>query len=233
MPARNDVPTIDDALAAFVAERRETLKPIALRRYADIVDLLKSSLSSYAYDSLNRFERKRWDKAFEAGDEEAYTRLFRPDKIPGHLGDFLGYFMIRKVIAPEALTAAAGTVTKDLVQWLAEKDWIEADAMADAVERSDDAARELPRAERLGRLLYDLAQTTRIDPSTLGDDDYVEDYLAIERVDPTALWFEGGIGPLRVPAAAAKLAQPGWSVNIVLGRNRDKWYVLEVGNVYP
>jgi hypothetical protein len=47
------------------------------------------------------------------------------------------------------------------------------------------------------------------------------------------MWFEGGIGPVPVSAAAAKLAQPGWSINIVLGRRAGRWHVLEVGNVYP
>ena len=52
--------------------------------------------------------------------EQAFTRLFGPDKNTAHLGEFLGYFMIRKVIVPATLTAAARRVTKDLVEWLAE-----------------------------------------------------------------------------------------------------------------
>lgn len=164
-----DVPTIDEGLAAFLAARQAAAKPNAFRRYADIVDFLKSSLNGYASDSLNQFERRRWEKAFEDGDEAAFTKLFGPDKIP----------------------------------------------------------------ERLGRLLYEQAQRTRIDQSALADEDYVEDYLAIERVEPSALWFEGDIGPVPVSAAAAKLAQPAWSINLVLGRKGGKWHLLEVGNVYP
>ncbi|MBA2373031.1 MAG: hypothetical protein H0V74_02355 [Chloroflexi bacterium] len=228
-----DVPTIDQALTSFLAEKQAAIKPSAFRNYADIIDLLKGSLNGYAYESLDRFERRRWEKAFEDGDEEAFTKLFGPDKIPGHLGEFLGYFMIRKVIAPAELIAAAGRVTKELAEWLGERGWIGSESIADAVERSDDAARDLPRAERLGRLLYEQAQRTRIDQSALADDDYVEDYLAIERVEPTALWFEGEIGPVPISAAAAKLAQPGWSINVVLGRKGGKWRFLEVGNVYP
>jgi len=231
--AADDVPTIDQALESFLTAKRAATKPPAFRNYADIVDLLTHSLNGYAYDSLDRFERRRWEQAFEAGDEAAFTRLFGPDKIPPHLGEFLGYFMIRKVIVPATLTAAAGRVTKELVEWMAEQGWIEAAALADAVERSDDAARDLPRAERLGRMLHEQAQGTRIDQSALADEDYVEDTLWIERVDPRALWFEGDIGPVPVSAAAAKLAQPGWSMYVVLGRTAGTWHVLEVGNVYP
>lgn len=231
-----EVPTIDRALDAFLIAKKATVNAKAFRNCADVIDLLKMSLNGYAYDSLDRLERKRWDKAFEAGDEEAYTRLFSPDKIPEHLGAFLGYFMIRKVAASAELTAAAGRVTRDLVEWLAGQGWIAADAVEEAVERSDDAARDLPRAERLGELLDRQAQRTRIDQAALADEDYIEDTLwieRVERVEPTALWFEGGIGPVPVSAAATNLAQPGWSMYLVLGREGGAWHVREVGNVYP
>jgi hypothetical protein len=55
----------------------------------------------------------------------------------------------------------------------------------------------------------------------------------IDRVEPGALWFEGEIGPVKVPKAAFDIAQPSWSVNIVLGRANETWHVVEVGNVYP
>jgi len=232
MPA-DDAPTIDQALASFLAAKRATTNPRAFRNYSEIVELLQLSLNGYAYDSLDRFERRRWEHAFEAGDEAAFTKLFGSDKIPPHLGEFLGYFMIRKVAVPATLTAAAGPITKELVEWLAEQGWIETTALADAVERSDDAARDLPRAERLGRLLDEQAQRSRIDQSALADEDYVEDTLWIERVEPSALWFEGDIGPVPVSAAAAKLAQPDWSMYVVLGRQGGTWHMIEIGNVYP
>lgn len=61
----------------------------------------------------------------------------------------------------------------------------------------------------------------------------MDDSLHIERVEPGVLWFEGGIGPLKVPAQASTLAQVGWSVTVVLARVRCVWHLLEVGNVYP
>ena len=71
-----------------------------------------------------------------------------------------------------------------------------------------------------------------VDVPTLGDDDYVEDYLMIDRVEPGALWLEGEIGPVKVPKAASDIAQRGWSISIVLGRANETWHVVEVGNVY-
>lgn len=71
------------------------------------------------------------------------------------------------------------------------------------------------------------------DAGALDDDAYIDNYLMIERVEPGKLWFEGGIGPVTVPKTASAIAQPGWSVNIVLGRQGKTWHILEVGNVYP
>ena len=76
-----------------------------------VVSLLRRSLNGYAYRSLDGFEEKRYRKAFDAGDEEAFTRPFGPEKITENLGEFLGRFMCAKrVIAGEGqLLRASGT----------------------------------------------------------------------------------------------------------------------------
>ena len=53
----------------------------------------------------------------------------------------------------------------------------------------------------------------------------------IDRVEPGSIWFEG-TGPVNVAKAATDLAQPGWSVNVVLARLGGSWHIVEVGNVY-
>jgi hypothetical protein len=226
--------TIDEALDAFLAEQRERLSRKTLRNYEEVVFLLRSSLNSYAYDSLDEVEQRRWRKAFDAGDEEAFTKLFGPEKVVEHLGEFLGYFMVRKVMAGQDLLRASGTVTKRLASWLHEHGYISEDERADGVERAGDAARELPRADRLGQLLHEeTEQTPPFDPDDVPDERWVEDFLAIERVEPGALWFEDGIGPVRVSREASDLAEVGWGVNIVLAQLRGEWRIVELGFVYP
>jgi hypothetical protein len=228
------VVTIDHALEAFLAAQRERLSERTFRNYDHVVELLRDSLNGYAYDTLGADDRARWEAAFEAGDEDAYCHLFGPDHIPAHLGGFLGYFMIRKVMAGEELLRAAGTVTKRLAKWLRDEGLINAEQAADAADRGAAATRDLPRAERLGNLLYEEAQRLPdFDPADVPDEHVIEDYLAIERVEPGALWFEGDVGPVPVPTEASDLAEPGWSVNIVLVMLRGRWHVAEVGFVYP
>ena len=57
-------------------------------------------------------------QAFFRGPQE-------PEEITGGLGELLGYFMPHKVIAGKETMKAAGTVTKKLVKWLAEKGYVE------------------------------------------------------------------------------------------------------------
>ena len=165
-----------------------------------MLELLRDSLDSYAYSSLEPAEHRRWEQAFDAGDERAFCRLFGPEKIPEHLGEFLGYFMVRKVIAGQELLKAAGTVTNKLIAWLAAHDYIDTNTADDARARASDAARDLPVAVRLAGLLHNVGQSApEIDVDALDDHGWAEGHLAIIDVEPGQIWFEGGIRPDRRP----------------------------------
>ncbi len=97
-------PSIDDLLAAFLAEQRARLSARTYRNYGYVVELLGHCLNGYAYQSLTGLDLKRWRKAFDGGDEDAFRRLFGAEHIVENLGEFLGYFMVRKVIAGQELT---------------------------------------------------------------------------------------------------------------------------------
>lgn len=85
----------------------------------------------------------------------------------------------------------------------------------------------------VARLLFDQAQRGAKDYQEVADDDIVEDYFTIERVEPGALWLSGDVGPLKVSTEASSLARPGWSVYLVLARSGRGWNLLESGTVYP
>ncbi len=226
--------SIERALNDFLAEQRGRLADSSFRQYLQVVDLLRSSLNNYAHDGLSERERRLFTEAYDAGDEQAFCHLFGPEKIPEHLGSFLGYFMVRKVFAGRELLRASGTVTRRLVEWLEREGFIEAAVATAAVERAKVAARDLPRADRLEELLAGLTDADlAVGLDQLADDCFVEDFLPIERVEPGALWFERGIGPVAVPKAASELAEVGWEVNVVLARTASGWRLLEVGCVYP
>lgn len=221
-------------LEAFLDEQRERLSAHTMRNYEDVVELLGHSLNGYAPNTLDTGEHKRWERAFEAGDEDAFCHLFGPERIPGHFSEFLGYFMIHKVMAGQELLRAAGMVTKKLATWLYEQHYVSDEERQIAVEQGIEAARDLPRAERLATLLYEQARSTpAFEPDDLDEADFVEDYLMIDRVEQGALYFEGVVGPVAVSEKACTLAEAGWGVDISLARLGGSWQVVEVGNVYP
>lgn len=226
--------TIDEALDAFLAKQEERLSERTFRRYAEVIGLLRDCMNSYGHTMLSELDRKRYERAYDAGDEEAFCHLFGPDQIPTQIGQFLGWFVIRKTMAGQEFLKACGTVTKKLGKWLEANGYVDDSAAADMLDRGAEATDELPKAEKLGDFLY---QETRkvppFDPDSIPDDDWVEDQLWIEKVEPGALWFEGGIGPVKLPKAATDLARPGWAVTIVLAKLDGAWRVVEVGNVYP
>ena len=226
--------SIDEALARFLAAQRERLASSTYARYENIVDLLRICLNSYGYQSLTGAEAQAWREAFDSGDEEAFTRLCGPEQIVENYGEFLGYFMVRKVVGSKQQLRDAGTVTKRLARWLAEQGYVDAGAAEDARDRAADAGRELPRADELGEHLFRLAQQTRlpVDVDEIADEDWVEDNLPITRVEDGRLWFDG-IGPVEVPSAASDLAEVDWAVTVVLVRLDRQWRLAEVGMVYP
>src|SRR5437899_10438509 len=117
--------------------------------------------------------------------------------------------MVRKVIAGQELLYAAGTVTKKLASWLHDQGYIDETDFEEAAGRGADAARDLPRAERLGWALYELAKRApEVVVDAIPDKDWVEGHLQITRVDPGALWFQGGVGPSRCHRRRACL--PRW-----------------------
>ena len=70
-------------------------------------------------------------------------------------------------MADQELLRASGTVTKRLAAWLHERGYITDQQRQEAVSRGADAGRDLPRADRLGRLLHEeMKRTERFDPKT-------------------------------------------------------------------
>ena len=159
--------------------------------------------------------------------------IFGPEKILPSLSYFLNYFMIRKVMASEALLQAAGTVTKRLIKWLEEQGFVGREEAAKATAIAAEAARELPAAERLARLLYEYAQQHAPRYWTAE----LDDYFTVDKVEPGLLYLSAMTSAdsveVSVPKEITDHCRVGWQVNLLLGKTRNGWSILETGNVYP
>ena len=209
-PTDGDALTIDEALVEFLEDCRSRVSARTLRTYESVTELLRACLNSYGHQYLSESELDQFETAYQAGDEGAFCRLFGAEKIADSVGEFLGYFMIRKVAAGGDLLRASGTVIGKLMDWLAERGAVSPEVAHDAQRRARVAARDLPRAARLTSILLnaiDSGPPGRVE--TLGDEDYIEDELMISRVEPGSLWFDNDVGPVKVPKSASDLARPG------------------------
>ncbi|MBC8446459.1 MAG: hypothetical protein H8D78_01795 [Chloroflexi bacterium] len=227
-------PTISEVLQQFLDDQSRRLEPRTFARYEDVIGLLQHSINGYAYNRLRAEESALFDALYGQGLQ--FCDVFGPEKILDNIGEFLDYFMVRKVIAGQELLRAAGTVTKKLARWLQEKGYAAAEEAEMAVELGGEAARSLPRAEELANLLYDFAHSQPSEELL----ERVDDRFTIERVESGKLWLSGWlsprrgtIGPIAVPREITDLAEEGWAVTLWLGRTPRGWKILDVGNVYP
>ena len=236
-------PTIEQALEEFLSVMQKKLKPKTVSGYRDVIQLFKDCMNSYAYQSLSKAESALFEKHYNAEGQEhkEFCQLFGPDKIAENTGEFLGYFLIRKVMAGGDFKRLAGTVIKKLSKWLAEKAYILEEDAAMCEEEGAAAARDLPKAEKAGNILYESAELVGIDPEELNDDDYHDfDHYTIEKIEPGKLWLEvytekgkNIVGPIAAPKEATGLLRAGWDISCAIARVRGKWKIIEVANVYP
>ncbi len=235
--------TIEQVLEEFLAEKLKKLKPKTATGYRDVIQLFKDCMNGYAYQSLSKAESALFEKHYNAEGQEhkEFCQLFGPDKIAENTGEFLGHFLIRKVMAGGDFKRLAGTVIKKLSKWLAEKAYISEEDAAMGEQEGVSAARDLPKAEKAGNILYRAAENVVFDPDKLDDDDYHDlDHYTIEKVEPGKLWLEvydekgkRAVGPIAVPKEATALLQEGWDISCAIARIREKWKIVQVANVYP
>lgn len=226
-------PNIEDVLTRFLKDQQKRLKTRTFNRYEEVIDLLRHCLNGHGYHELeNSAEVALYEKLYFQKNLE-FCCIFGPEKILPCLSNFLNYFMIRKVMASEALLQGAGIVVKKLVKWLEENRFISREMADKGIRLAAEAARELPAAERLARLLYEYAQghAPRYWTSEL------DDYFIIDQIHPGILILSGaassGIVEVRVPKEITDHCRKGWQINLLLGKTRNGWCILETGNVYP
>lgn len=228
-------PTISEVLAEYLAAEKVRVAPSTFAKYADVIELLKLSLNAYAPNGLNETERALWEKHFNAdGDaHKEFCDIFGPEHILPNVGEFLSYFMVRKVMAGVELLRASGTVTKKLARWLAEHGYAAIDSATLAVEQGADAARDLPATAKLAALLYKLLAARHVPKES-----DIEGYFGITKVEPGQIWLQGyddghDYGAVPVPEVATKLCRVGWTISGAVRRSGEGWRLVEAFGVYP
>ena len=222
--------TIDQVLREFLAEQAARLSPATLSKYESILDLLKTCLERY----WPEHDGEEYERITKAGG--TFCNTFGPEEILGGLSEFLGYFMPHKVIASKATMQAAGTVTKKLVKWLAQKGYVENDEdIQMAEERASRATRDLPASQDVVNILE--AYLDEHVPERYSQE--MEDHFMVTRIEPGKLWLEPlmsgdrEIGPVPVPREVSDLCKVGWDISGRAVKTPKGWRLTEVWNVSP
>ena len=225
MPTANK--TISQVFEEFLSDQEARLSPQTLSKYEGIVSLFESYLESY----WPGHDHEEYDRI--TGQGGTFCGSFGPEEIPDGYSEFLGYFMSHKVMCGKDTMKAAGTVTKKLAKWLAEKGYVE--DTSDAQERAKEAARDLPAAQDVLDLLEDYVEANA--PHAYQNE--IEDHFWIKKIEPGKLWlepftmFDKVIGPVPVPKEVTQICQEMWDIGGVVVKTSRGWRLLEVWNVSP
>ena len=226
-------PTIANVLERFLEEEGERVSARTHSRTEHVIELLEDYLDGYAHEGLDGEDAARFARARAEEGGREFSDIFGPEHILPATGMFLNWFMVRKVMCGKDLLRAAGTVTKRLAAWLVREGYASSEEASAARDLGAEAARDLPRSREAADLLGAGAEG----PGA-GDEGDVEDYFTVVRIEPRGIWLEGmldpqRIGPLKVPTAAARRLEEGWTIAGVCGRRGRSWRLLDVWNVYP
>jgi hypothetical protein len=209
----------------FLADQKPRISHKTHQKYQSIIQLYTAYLENYwpGHDGESSKIHK------EGG---TYCTTFGPEDVTSGYSEFLGYFMPRKVMCGKETIQAAGTVTKKLAKWLAEKGYVE-DTEADQ-ERAGEAAKDLPNASVVVDLLNAYADET----APAGQGKMIEDHFWIEKIEPGKLWLmpltQGNtIGPIPVPGQETQLCKEGWDIGGVVAKSGKGWRFIEVWSVSP
>jgi hypothetical protein len=218
--------TISDVFEEFLADQKDRMSHRTFLKYHSIIGLYKSYLESYWPGHPGQY-----DKITKAGS--TYCNTYGPADVTSGYSEFLGYFMPRKVMCGKETMQAAGTVTKKLAKWLAEKGYCK--DTKNAQEQAREAAKDLPKAQEVLDLLDDYLERNSPEP----DGKEIEDHFWIERIELGKLWLKpltahpSVIGPVPVPEKVTQLCRPMWDIGGVVAKVGEGWRWVEVWNVSP
>src|SRR5271155_3333801 len=140
--------TIAQIFEEFLADQKPRISHKTFLKYESIIDLYGSYLDEYwpGHDGESN----------KVGG--TYCDTYGPEDAMAGYSEFLGYFMPRKVMCGKETMKAAGSVTKKLAAWLAEKGYVKNTEKAQ--ERAGEAAKDLPNASVVVDLLNAYADET-------------------------------------------------------------------------
>ncbi len=228
-------PNIARVLQDFLEEQAGRLGKSTLGKYEFALEMLQVCLDNYGHQLLDDDEEEMLEscqESDESGEEFSFCRLFGPEKIPGMINEFLGYFMVRKVACGKDQLRVTGTAIKKLASWLGVRGYITAGEAEEMAVTAARASRDLPAADELSELLFYLVENS---PPPEGDEE-LNDLFSVVKVEPGKLYLQAGVDKpvvIAVPREISSLCKKGWMLNLLLVKTEGGWCIAKTGGVYP
>jgi hypothetical protein len=94
-------PTIEVVVKQFLKEAA-IAKGVSKADKKGAIELFMDCMNGYGHQSLSKEENKLFDHHYdlEGKEHREFCQVFGPDKIVENVGEFVGYFLIRKVMMP-------------------------------------------------------------------------------------------------------------------------------------
>ena len=230
----NSMKTIKEVLEEFLAEQQARLSSKTYSGYEEAIYYFEKYLNGWAHKYLSEEDKIRLNEVYER-EGKKYCEVFDPEYIRAlEIKDFLGYFMIRNVLASKTFLETVGKVMHKLVKWMHEKTYMsyeDYEAMNLLVKR---LKVDMPVAEEVSDLLclYALSHPVEDYSETL------DDFFIITGIKPGKLWFESysdgrNTGPVLVSEKISFMCKVGWTICLLLAKTGNNWRILESGNMYP
>lgn len=110
---------IKEVFEQFLSEHKATLAPKTYRDYASVIELFEHQLDGYAWNNIDNGQ-KAYDQAKKKG--KSFIDLYDHTHIEENIGEFLDYFVPRKVMAGDAfILKTCPRVIRKLLRWMRTK----------------------------------------------------------------------------------------------------------------
>lgn len=226
--------TIESTFKEYLKEEKERLAPKTYGGYEEAIYIFKQYLNGYAYQYLDKEDTERFNELHDKG--KRYCEVFGPEYIGASvMENFLGTFMIRKVIASKETLKTVGRVMHKLVKWLHEKGYMDDETFKETEKDVRKLKSEAPAAEEFSDLLS--LHALKYPPENYSET--LDDFFRIVKIESGKLWLEDiydseeHIGPVLLPSEITSKARTGWTISLLLGKTGETWGVLEAGSAYP
>lgn len=242
--------TISVTFNKFLEHKKNQVKKPTYNKYASIINLFEGFLNSYSYNYLNEEDHEFFKTKFNEENEE-FCEIFSIEKIStSQIEEFLGYFLIRKVIGDRSSIKYSGTVMRALTKWLKDNLYIEDKEYNYWLEVINEIKGKLTKALEVADILSEFVRNNRVEynPFLLGMDNNLDQYettreavFFVTKIEDEKLWVTDysdsdkslGLGPVIVPGKVGEMVSIDWQLYLVIGKKENEWHILESGNVYP